>query len=186
MLIFYLNYIEDASENIPDVDDTDGIDVDAEFDAWRLRELKRIHRGKEAQAKRDEEIEEIERRRAMPEDVRLKEDTEIARQKREEKSKRSKGLYMQKYWHKGAFYNDMDVLQRDLSGPTMNQVDISKLPKVMQTRDFGKAGQTKHKTLREEDTSLPTSRSKNNNNDVDHRFKSQDEIDRSVKRQKVD
>ncbi|EIM19878.1 hypothetical protein E3Q22_02459 [Wallemia mellicola] len=173
---------KDATDLIPDVDDTDGLEPDAEFDAWRLRELKRIQRHKEAQIKRDEEIAEIERRRAMPEELRLKEDMELAKQKREDKYKdRQGGTYMQKFWHKGAFHQDFDVLKRDLSGPTMNQVDLGKLPEVMQVRDFGKTKQTKYKTLKDEDTTLQDKpKKKRDDEDVDNRYRQQDDIDRDA------
>lgn len=41
-------YAEDAEETFPDVDDTDGLDPSAEFEEWKLRELMRIKRDKEA------------------------------------------------------------------------------------------------------------------------------------------
>lgn len=59
-------------------------------------------RDKQAQAERDEEKEEIERRRALPEEQRLREDMEYAEQTRQ----REKGEmgFLQKYYHKGAFH----------------------------------------------------------------------------------
>ena len=95
--------IEEAEGHIPDVDDTDGLEPDAEFEAWRLRELARIKRDKEAAIQREEERAEIERRRALPEEVRLKEDLERAQKLREEKPK-GQQKFLQKYWHKGAFH----------------------------------------------------------------------------------
>jgi len=68
-----------------------------------MRELMRLKREKEAERQREEERLEIERRRAMPEEQRLKEDLERAEKLREEKSKGG-GAFLQKYWHKGAFY----------------------------------------------------------------------------------
>ena len=35
---------EEKETEVPDVDDTDGIDPEGEFEAWRLRELARIKR----------------------------------------------------------------------------------------------------------------------------------------------
>lgn len=93
---------EEAAEIVPEVDDTDGLDVEAEFEAWRARELARLLREKQAQAAKDEEKEEIERRRAMPEEQRLKEDMEFAARTRE-KEKGQMG-FLQKYYHKGAFH----------------------------------------------------------------------------------
>lgn len=37
----------DSAAGPPDVDDTDGIDEEAEFEAWKIRELLRIKRDKE-------------------------------------------------------------------------------------------------------------------------------------------
>lgn len=96
---------EEASENVPDVDDTDDLDPEAEFEAWRLRELSRLTRDKEAALQREEEKEEIERRRALPEAQRLREDEEHARKTREEKdANRGERAFLEKFYHKGAFY----------------------------------------------------------------------------------
>ncbi len=96
-------YKEQKEDEIPDVDDTDGLDPAAEFEAWRLRELGRIKKEKEDEVRREEEREEIERRRALPEEQRLKEDLERANKTREEKPK-GQQKFLQKYWHKGAFH----------------------------------------------------------------------------------
>jgi microfibrillar-associated protein 1 len=88
---------------VPDVDDTDGLDPEAEFEAWRLRELGRIKRDKEDEVRREEEREEIERRRALPEEQRIREDTERADKLRADKPK-GQQKFLQKYWHKGAFH----------------------------------------------------------------------------------
>lgn len=86
-----------------EIDDIDGKDPEEEFEAWRMRELMRLKRDKEAEQQREEERLEIERRRAMPEEQRLKEDLERAQKLRDEKPK-GNGVFLQKYWHKGAFY----------------------------------------------------------------------------------
>ena len=77
-LTIYHIHTEEKEAEVPDVDDTDGIDPEGEFEAWRLRELARIKRDKEEAMKRELEREEVERRRAMPEEQRLKEDWERA------------------------------------------------------------------------------------------------------------
>lgn len=102
-IVLTYHFIEETEEHIPDVDDTDGLDPTAEFEAWRLRELGRIKREKEEEVRREEERAEIERRRALPEEVRLKEDLERAQKSRDEKPK-GQQKFLQKYWHKGAFY----------------------------------------------------------------------------------
>ncbi|KAG2193221.1 hypothetical protein INT47_010696 [Mucor saturninus] len=136
------------------VDDTDGLDEEAEFDAWRIRELNRIKRDREERIAREKEEEELERRRALPEDVRLKEDLERAKEsKNKEKGQHT---FMQKYYHKGAFYQDpeSEVLQRDYSAPTIDEVrNKDVLPKIMQVKNFGLAGRTKYTHLVDQDTS---------------------------------
>lgn len=54
------------------------------------------------QFRREREQEEIERRRELPEDVRLKMDLEEAEKTRQKE--RGQFTFMQKYYHKGAFY----------------------------------------------------------------------------------
>lgn len=84
------------------MDDTDGLDPALEFDEWRARELSRLLRDKQAQAARDAEQEEIERRRALPEDQRMAEDMAFADETRA-KEKGHMG-FLQKYYHRGAFH----------------------------------------------------------------------------------
>ncbi|OSD05719.1 hypothetical protein PYCCODRAFT_1384706 [Trametes coccinea BRFM310] len=145
---------KEKEEQVPDVDDTDGLDPAAEFEAWRLRELARIKRDKEAALARELEREEIERRRALPEEQRLKEDLERAEQSRKEKPK-GQQKFLQKYWHKGAFHQDDEVLRKhDYTEATESTVDVSLLPKVMQVRNFGKRGRTKYTHLLDQDTTV--------------------------------
>ena len=129
---------KEKEQETPDVDDTDGLDPAGEFEAWRLRELARIKRDKEAELAREKEREEVERRRALPEEQRLKEDLERAEQSRKEKPK-GQQKFLQKYWHKGAFHQDEEILKRhDYTEATESTVDVSLLPKVMQVKNFGK------------------------------------------------
>lgn len=65
--------------------------------------MSRIKKEKEAELEREREREEIERRRALPEEQRLKEDLEHANQTRDDKPK-GQQKFLQKYWHKGAFH----------------------------------------------------------------------------------
>ncbi|KAG6887865.1 hypothetical protein C0992_010432 [Termitomyces sp. T32_za158] len=163
---------KEKEEDVNDVDDTDGLDPAAEFEAWRLRELGRIKKEKEEEIRREEEREEVERRRAMPEEQRMKEDVERANKLREEKPK-GQQKFLQKYWHKGAFHQvgwfffklkiilnfcqDEEVLKRhDYTAPTESTVDVSMLPKVMQVRNFGKRSRTKYTHLVDQDTTLST------------------------------
>ena len=164
---------KEFDEAQPDLDDTDGKDPEAEFQEWRLRELTRIKRARDAEREREAEQKEIERRREMPEQERLKEDLEHARKTREEKQKQKGNIgFMEKYYHKGAFFQvstflptqrigeqlkdfyrqDMDILKRDYSGPTQDAIDKASLPKLMQVRDYGKKGRSKYTHLAAEDT----------------------------------
>ncbi|GMK57222.1 hypothetical protein CspeluHIS016_0400560 [Cutaneotrichosporon spelunceum] len=144
---------EVSSDLIPDVDDTDGVDPEAEFDAWRARELARLLRETEKQAAEDAERAEIERRRAMPEDIRMAEDMAYAEASRT-KEKPQMG-FLQKYYHKGAFHQDEDdeLLGRDYTAATESQVDMAALPKILQVRDYGKASRSKYTHLTDQDTS---------------------------------
>ncbi|WFD33364.1 hypothetical protein MCUN1_000177 [Malassezia cuniculi] len=135
-----------------DIDDTDGLDPDAEFEAWRLRELARIKRVQDAEAALVAEREEIERRRALPEEQRIKEDMAHAAATRAQKTRGQQG-FMQKYYHKGAFFQDMDILQRDFTEQSVDAVDKTALPRIMQVRDFGKRSRSKWTHLSAEDTS---------------------------------
>ncbi|KAG8907574.1 hypothetical protein FRB99_003498 [Tulasnella sp. 403] len=152
-----------AEEVIPDVDDTDGLDPEAEFEAWRLRELSRIKRDKEAQLEREREKEEVERRRAMPEELRMQEDLEHAKKTRDDKPK-GQQKFLQKYYHKGAFHQDADILKRrDYTEATESTVDVTLLPKVMQVKNFGKRSQTKYTHLLDQDTTRADNSGKGGN-----------------------
>ncbi|KZT68465.1 hypothetical protein DAEQUDRAFT_766281 [Daedalea quercina L-15889] len=147
---------KEKEAEVPDVDDTDGLDPAGEFEAWRLRELARIKRDKEAALARELEREEIERRRALPEEQRLKEDLERAEKTRKEKPK-GQQKFLQKYWHKGAFHQDEEVLKKhDYTEATESTIDVSLLPQVMQVKNFGKRGRTKYTHLLDQDTTAGT------------------------------
>lgn len=144
--------------NAEDLDDTDDLDAAAERAAWKLRELKRVKREREELERLEKELEELKARRDMDESEKVKEGIERVRQQRKEKlDKKGSVGFMQKYYHKGAFYQDSEILQRtDYHEKTVDEVkDKTALPKILQVRgdDFGKRGQTKWTHLAEEDTS---------------------------------
>ncbi|KAJ3770210.1 splicing factor, Prp19-binding domain-containing protein, partial [Lentinula raphanica] len=145
---------KEKEEETPDIDDTDGLDPAGEFEAWRLRELARIKKEKEEGVRREQEREEIERRRAMPEEQRLREDLERAQKLREEKPK-GQQKFLQKYWHKGAFHQEI-LKRHDFTEATESTVDVSLLPKVMQVKNFGKRSRTKYTHLLDQDTTIAT------------------------------
>jgi microfibrillar-associated protein 1 len=144
------------------VDDTDDVDPEAELAAWKLRELKRLKRDREAIEAHEREIEERERRSKLTQAERDAEDAErLARQKEEREEGRGKAGFMQRYHHKGAFFQDDETAEmlrkRDLMGA--RYVDEVKnreaLPEYMQIRNMeklGKKGRTRYKDLKGEDT----------------------------------
>ncbi|KAL1304375.1 hypothetical protein AAFC00_003378 [Neodothiora populina] len=146
-----------------DVDDTDGLDPEAERAAWKLRELKRIKREREAIEVAEREREEIERRRNLGAAEREAEDKQfIDAQKAEREGKGQMG-FMQKYFHKGAFFQgeggeaEEAAKRRDIMGARYadDAVNRELLPQYMQIRDMtklGKKGRTKYRDMKSEDT----------------------------------
>jgi len=148
----------EANRGIEAVDDTDDLDPAAEKAAWKLRELTRIKREREALIARELEKEEIEKRRNMDEEERLKEDYARKREIEEEREKnRPKMEFMQKWHHKGAFYQDDEVIKtRNTNVATAEEHrDKQQLPKPLQVRsgELGRASRTKYTHLSAEDTS---------------------------------
>lgn len=151
--------LEDA--NIADVDTDDEMNEAEEYEVWKTREIARIKRERDAREAMVKEREEIEKLRNM---------TEQERREWERKNPKPAGppkqkwKFMQKYFHKGAFFQSDaddqaasvgtdDIFQRDFSAPTgEDKLDRSILPKVMQVKHFGRSGRTKWTHLVGEDT----------------------------------
>jgi microfibrillar-associated protein 1 len=156
----------DDEDNIEEeVDDTDGLDEEAERAAWKLRELKRVRRDRLAIEEKEKEREEIDRRRALTDEERKAEDEAFIAAQKDDREGKGKMAYMQKYFHKGAFFQgdeeqDEEVkaaLNRDLAGARFEDETSSKevLPEYMRIRDMsklGKKGRTKYQDLKSEDT----------------------------------
>lgn len=145
-----------AQSESTEVDDTDGLDPEGEFEAWRQRELSRLARDREAILVRQKELEELESFRSLPEAEKERLGRErAAQQAAEKKEQRGNPGFMQKYYHKGSFFQDMDILKRDYTETTSKDVDVSKLPKMMQVRGgtMGVKGRSKWTHLANEDTS---------------------------------
>lgn len=80
------------------------------------------------------------------------------------KSLKGKYKFLQKYYHRGAFYLDKEdeVLKQDFSAPTLeDHFDKTILPKVMQVKNFGRCGRTKYTHLVDQDTTRFNSDSAN-------------------------
>lgn len=136
------------------VDDTDDPALfEEEYLAWRLRELLRIKEERDERERWDREREELERIRNMTEEERRKLDAE--KQAQWEATASGQYKFLQKYYHKGAFYQDehREILSRDYTAPTgSDRTDKDVLPEFMQVRNFGKKGRSKWKHLTAEDT----------------------------------
>lgn len=144
------------AEKDPNINDvqTDDDNDELEYEAWKLRELKRIKRERDERDQAEKEREEVEKFRNMTEEERRK---EFQVNPKEVTNKSSKGKYkfLQKYYHRGAFYLDKDetVLKQDFSAPTLeDHFDKTILPKVMQVKNFGRCGRTKYTHLVDQDT----------------------------------
>lgn len=162
----------------PDLSDTDGRDPEGEFQAWRERELKRLSRARQAEQDQGERDAEQERRNKMTQAELDAEDTAYANKTRQEKmASRPAVGFMQKYRHKGAFFQDMDILKRDYTGPTENEVNKAALPQIMQVRDFGRKGRSKWSHLAAEDTTRQTP--------LDPRFRPRQKDERPSARQET-
>merc|ERR1712026_240130 len=125
-----------------------------EYETWKVRELKRLKRDREEREAFVKEQQELERFRHLTEDEKR---AELKANPKEITNKAVKGKYkfMQKYYHRGAFYldDDQDVFKRDVSHATLeDKFDKTVLPKVMQVKNFGRSGRTKYTHLVDQDT----------------------------------
>ena len=139
-----------------DAVDTGDEEEETSYELWKLRELKRVKREKDEREALMKENEEKERLRGMTEEERqqeLEKNPKIVTNQAE----KGKYRYMQKYYHRGAFYldEDQDIFKRNVAEPTLeDHFDKTILPKVMQVKNFGLAGRTKYTHLVDQDTSV--------------------------------
>ncbi|KAG6444961.1 microfibrillar-associated protein 1 [Manduca sexta] len=144
---------EQKEGNINDVC-TDDENDELEYEAWKLREMKRIKRDKEEREAAEKELLAIERLRNMSEEERRLEQR-LNPKVVTNKAVKGKYKFLQKYYHRGAFYLDREeeVFKQDFSGPTLDDhFDKTVLPKVMQVKKFGRSGRTKYTHLVDQDT----------------------------------
>lgn len=147
--------------NVEDVDTDDELNEAEEYEAWKAREIARIKRDREEREAMIKEREEIEKVRNMTEEERREWERKNPKPAPPPKQK---WKFMQKYYHKGAFFQtDADdpaatagahnIYHRDFSAPTGDdKMDKTILPKVMQVKHFGRSGRTKWTHLVNEDT----------------------------------
>ncbi|GIL49029.1 hypothetical protein Vafri_5515 [Volvox africanus] len=146
-----------------DIDTDDEVDPVQAYEIWKARELRRIKRDREEREAAEREAAERERLKNMTEEERAAWEKANPKMVREP-SPKAKWSFLQKYWHKGAYFQEApddtrgtvgtdDIFKRDFSSPTgMDKFDKSILPKVMQVKNFGRSGRTKWTHLLAEDT----------------------------------
>ncbi|KAK3926119.1 Microfibrillar-associated protein 1 [Frankliniella fusca] len=146
--------VKDGDEpKLADVN-TDDENDEVEYEAWKLRELKRVKRDREEREAMLRERAELERIRNMTEEERR---LEFRNNPKVITNRSAKGKYkfLQKYYHRGAFYldNEQEIFKRDFSAATLeDHFDKTILPKVMQVKNFGRSGRTKYTHLVDQDT----------------------------------
>jgi microfibrillar-associated protein 1 len=163
--------IEDAKEeeakmdlvdgNISDIEKND--DPEEEFELWKIRELKRLKRDRDAQHKLELEREGVEARKHMTDAEVMRERREEARRNRDasdskETAERRSLKPMQRSYHKGAFFKDtMDELTKthDWNAPTGadNWFNRETGPDSVKYKRYGASAANKAGSLREQDTS---------------------------------
>lgn len=151
----------EVEANAADVDTDDELNEAEEYESWKVREIARIKRDRDDREAMLKEKEEIEKVRNMTEEERREWERKNPKPAPPPKQK---WRFMQKYYHKGAFFQaDSDdhaatagsdnIYRRDFSAPTgEDKMDKSILPKVMQVKHFGRSGRTKWTHLVNEDT----------------------------------
>ena len=147
-----------GADSDADMDDGRMIDEELELDMWKLRELRRLKRDRDARMVFDKEEELTARRRGMT-------DAEIARDnmmlgiervaagtKKKDEGEEPSMRFMQKFYHRGGFFQDDESIkaqgelaQRDFQQATGydRTTDVSLLPAVMQVKKFAMKGRTK-------------------------------------------
>ena len=134
--------------------ETDDDNEELEYDAWKLRELKRMKKDREDKEGRRREEAETAYRRNMT-DAERRQEFRNAPKIVTNKSTKGKYKFMQKYYHKGSFYMEKEenLFKRDFAKATLeDHFDKSVLPKVMQVKNFGRSGRTKYTHLLAQDT----------------------------------
>eukprot|EP00835_Amoeboradix_gromovi_P003885 NODE_275_length_12088_cov_0.250813.p4 type:complete len:351 gc:universal NODE_275_length_12088_cov_0.250813:11126-10074(-) len=136
------------------IDDQDDENPE-EYDKWKIRELSRLIRNKQESMAYELLIQEVDQFRSLPESERNELHAQKIKQQQEQLESKTKYTFLQKYYHKGAFYQDSDaaILNRDYDVATGDDaVDKSDLPDILKVKNFGKRGKSKWTHLSNEDT----------------------------------
>lgn len=155
---------DDADSDLDNImpDDNDEINEAEEYELWKIRELKRVLREKEDRERQIREQLEVHRRRNMTDEERRLDDARLDKLAGPKRQKGSKIKFLQKYFHRGAFYQDDETVskeelyRRDFNEPVQDDlIDRANLPKPMQKRrgQFGFMSNTKYTHLTDQDTS---------------------------------
>lgn len=142
--------------DINSVDDSDDVDIEEAKEKWQEREAQRIVW--DAQQFEEWKNNQLEagHRQEMTEERRLLQDQEKQKGWNEQIDKQEGYKFLQKYYHKGAFYQDPSdsLLARNYSQATGSDSGVSRdtLPAALQVRNFGRKGRSKWTHLSAEDT----------------------------------
>eukprot|EP01128_Nolandella_sp_AFSM9_P004242 TRINITY_DN186_c3_g3_i1.p1 TRINITY_DN186_c3_g3~~TRINITY_DN186_c3_g3_i1.p1 ORF type:complete len:463 (-),score=148.43 TRINITY_DN186_c3_g3_i1:39-1427(-) len=142
-------------EAVEEADEDDPIYKQTEYEKWKFRELLRIKRDRAEREEYKNVRADAARRRAMTDDEVMAE----RRANGEDEKEKTNMKFMQKYYHKGAFYQEelgsLEKKADEWTAPTGwdREVDMAAMPKVLQVKNFGLAGRTKYTHLVDQDTS---------------------------------
>jgi microfibrillar-associated protein 1 len=106
--------------DMPPDDDDDADELDS-FDLWKVRELRRVKTEREEARAAEAEKAELLRRRSLTDAQRKAEDEEFARQRADFGADKAKWAFLQRYYHKGAFFQEEDETGNAKLGPVMMQ-----------------------------------------------------------------
>ncbi|CAB9514182.1 micro-fibrillar-associated protein [Seminavis robusta] len=144
---------------------------DKERDLWEVRELGRLLEEIDRLRKKEQLEAEYRRRQQLTDEQAQAEDMASGRYQQpgsnrmHAASDKDQPKFMQKYFHRGAYYMDEDEFEegdvrlrakeyeQGVTESAKSRGDIKNLPKVMQTKKFGRANQSKYQGLAKEDTS---------------------------------
>jgi len=164
------DYVGDEVDT--DSDDETEANARENYESWKVREFKRIVRDRCKQRIEVGEEEERERIKNMTEEERELEAAKAAalKKEREGTKEKTKMRFMQKYYHKGAFFQEAGddaftttekaeiFTSRDFNEATASEkgVDRQNVPEAMKLRhgQFGRAGRSKWTHLANEDTTF--------------------------------